>query len=396
MSDELAEIRALAPDPSAPSEEATIKARASLEEAIARERARSFLHERLERRFSRRRGQGRRTGSWPMRSLALALGLLAAGAAGVGVTRSGAPSAGPSSAVAALSKLAAAAAVQPAAVPGRGQYLFVGSHTQAVYKQDGCTILSSGREELWLGPDSSGFQHSVRDLPRLLSRRHAAACKDSLRRKAKAEGVGVSGTAFAAGCGGNAPAALQRLPTSSVALRAALERETIPQLGGRPAPAEAVASSLFQKIGALLGEGSASPALRAALYEVASRLPGVKLDGAVRDPSGRPGLGLEITNQGGATTIDNIRVRTELILDPASTALLAINSSSSPARFGAASSFWRVYTRTAIVNGLPRGIPTHLGPGCEHTNSYATGNSRRVSPHLWITTGLQARPTGRR
>lgn len=69
-------------------------------------------------------------------------------------------------------------------------------------------------------------------------------------------------------------------------------------------------SELFTWVGDYLRETPAPPELRAALYEVASRIPGVTLVGPTTDSVGRPGIGI---SRGGE----------ELIIDPRDGALLA-------------------------------------------------------------------------
>jgi hypothetical protein len=68
-------------------------------------------------------------------------------------------------------------------------------------------------------------------------------------------------------------------------------------------------------VGDLLRETTAPPPLRAALYEVAARIPGVQLVGAVRDPAGRRGVAVALVDEQG--------IRSELVFDPETSALLA-------------------------------------------------------------------------
>ena len=85
-----------------------------------------------------------------------------------------------------------------------------------------------------------------------------------------------------------------------------IEDRTI--VGGPPGDAET-----FTLVGDLLRETYASPAVRAALYEVAADLPGVELVGNVRDASGRPGI---------AVAYDHDGARNELIFDPETAVML--------------------------------------------------------------------------
>lgn len=58
-------------------------------------------------------------------------------------------------------------------------------------------------------------------------------------------------------------------------------------------------TELFAAVGDLLRRSPASPALRAALYEVAARVPGVRLGGTVTDAAGRSGTAVERTDPDG-------------------------------------------------------------------------------------------------
>jgi len=75
-------------------------------------------------------------------------------------------------------------------------------------------------------------------------------------------------------------------------------------------------NEMFVLIGDDLRETSASPAERAALYEVAARIPGVELVGNVTDPAGRTGVAVAMTD----TTN---KMRQTLIFDPQTAQLLA-------------------------------------------------------------------------
>jgi len=79
-------------------------------------------------------------------------------------------------------------------------------------------------------------------------------------------------------------------------------------------------TSLYNEMFVLVGDdlrGTAtSPAQRAALYDVAARIPGVELVGNVTDSTGRPGVAVAMTDE---TT----HIRQVLILDPTTSQLLA-------------------------------------------------------------------------
>ena len=101
---------------------------------------------------------------------------------------------------------------------------------------------------------------------------------------------------------------LTDLPTDPNALEAVLR-------SGQAIPWRTTDDQLFLLIGSLLQQGNASPALRSALFEVASRLEGVELGGEVTDPLGRDGVGL---------ALDGADARSQLVFDPTTSQLLAI------------------------------------------------------------------------
>ena len=76
---------------------------------------------------------------------------------------------------------------------------------------------------------------------------------------------------------------LYALPTDSRALERKLRATSLK--GGRDDNSE-----LFTLVGSLISESPAPPALRKALWEIAARIPGVTLVGAVKDSIGRPGI----------------------------------------------------------------------------------------------------------
>jgi hypothetical protein len=75
----------------------------------------------------------------------------------------------------------------------------------------------------------------------------------------------------------------------------------------------------------LLDPSATTPAQRAALYEVAARIPGVELDGRARDRAGRPGIAVSIRNEPDGRT-------DRLIFDPGTGVLLAGEEVALPGR----------------------------------------------------------------
>ena len=98
---------------------------------------------------------------------------------------------------------------------------------------------------------------------------------------------------FPAGSRGLTWDQLYALPTESHALETTL-RAGIDDRPGKPSDQDA---ELFVIVGDLLRESPAAPPLRKALWEVAARIPGVTLVGAVTDRAGRPGVAVELGDQ---------------------------------------------------------------------------------------------------
>ena len=98
--------------------------------------------------------------------------------------------------------------------------------------------------------------------------------------------IPLGSTVFPAGSIGLTWDQLYALPTNPGALERDLRRDI---KGAGPDDN----SELFTIVGDLLRESPAPPALRKALWEVASRIPGVILVGAVTDSAGRAGVAVE-------------------------------------------------------------------------------------------------------
>lgn len=196
------------------------------------------------------------------------------------------PPGGPASAAAVLRAAAATAARQPAAViPGPGQYLYL----KDVEMKGGGTMPArcqtmTGQE--WMAADRSG--HQTGQFP--------AGCGHGFSQRWPAN-------AIPHGSIGSWPLDLlawQGLPDSPAALERAIVRryETSPRLR--------ISSGTFVYAAALL-QLDAPPALRAALFHVLERLPGVQALGPATDRLGRHGIAVGLTTDG---------TRNELIFNP--------------------------------------------------------------------------------
>jgi hypothetical protein len=110
----------------------------------------------------------------------------------------------------------------------------------------------------------------------------------------------------------------------------------------------------FVHIGDLLLETYARPALRAAPYQAAALIPGVRLLGTVRDHYGRNGLGVAYRN--------NV-----LVFNPRTAELVAERTIGAPD--------WTVYLASRVVNRLPRRSPLPRTPPCGNHGGYVTHTS---------------------
>lgn len=211
-------------------------------------------------------------------------------------------------AAAVLRHAAQAAASQPAtAPPGPGQFVYTKSEGEyentAVLDQQAINFFQTQTREIWIGPDGSGRIRESDGAPRFATHADEAAWIAAGKPDLTGDRSGTNDTF---GPGGLSYLDLSKLPTDPAALKPLIEDRTIE--GGPPGDAET-----FTIIGDLLRETYASPALRSALYTVASELPGVELIGATRDHLGRSGTAVAYVSHG---------FRHELIFEPQTSVLL--------------------------------------------------------------------------
>jgi hypothetical protein len=239
-------------------------------------------------------------------------------------------SGGPSSAAAAVLRQAArTAASQPAtAPPGPNQFIY--TKIKAVWAgiSDGLTkVHRKGSRhprfvgpmhlvaiqfrpvtrEDWIRPDGSGRYHEVGGHLQFIRSRDRAYAEKNYSRK-YIEGYTENGKHGPERPNYNQ---LSNLPTDPAQLKQLIESRTVES--GPPGTFET-----FQIIGDLLRDTDAPPALRSALYTIASQLPGVRLIGPTHDQLGRPGTGVANDFHG---------QRDELIFDPQNSGLLAEQTS---------------------------------------------------------------------
>jgi hypothetical protein len=224
----------------------------------------------------------------------------------------GHPGGAPNAAAAALLRAARVAATQESTpLPSPGQYVY--TKTEAVYESDWAdvgpnhdqyfSVLTPVVREAWIGTDGSGRLLETNGTPTFLTEHDrsvwlAAGRPDLGGNKTHDESYRPGGLFYLD---------LTKLPTDPGELRTMIEERKVE--GGPPGDAET-----FTIIGDLLRETYAPPELRAALYQIASELPGVELIGNVKDPVGRDGIAVAYPNDG---------ILHELIFDPNTSALLA-------------------------------------------------------------------------
>jgi hypothetical protein len=121
--------------------------------------------------------------------------------------------------------------------------------------------------------------------------------------------------------------------------------------GGPNTPAE-----LFVNVGDLLRETDAPPAIRAALYQAAALIPGVRLLGTQTDPTGQSGVGVGFYASGQLTS--------ELIFDPQTSVMLAEETLGADGKVTS----WQSYMQQKIVDSLPN-YPLYQGPNDQTTTT---------------------------
>lgn len=359
----------------------------------SREAARALLLERI----LGAEDPARRSGRWRWRhpgrrSLSLAAGVAAAAIVAVSVGVFGGGGSGVQSAAAeVLHQEADIAASLPPRTPQPGQQLFTRSkeaHLTISFREGPSVAAAIQRRlelhpnegvqqpvwsayipverQMWIGASGSGQIREVSGKARFLSvQQHAAwvaAGSPPLPRPGTVRTEHFAGH----GLSGLYASRLDHLPTEPIALRRWIEAHDLPgasmsapgSTSTAQPPVRSPEAKTFGAIGFLLGESVGPPALRAALYEVAAELPGVRLLGRVADPVGRKGVGVAYTDRQHGQ-------RLELIFDPATSTLLGeCWIVTSPKRSGIAVPSDTVFGYTAyleskVVDSATSGTPRH-------------------------------------
>jgi hypothetical protein len=203
-------------------------------------------------------------------------------------------------------------------VSSEGRYRYTRSENAylatSVEQGGSFTVLGPHLREMWIAPDGSGRLRERSGEPIFLGPRDREAWE--ALGSPKLWESGTSSETF--GSGGLHYEDFSGLSTDPDELYQQIERRAADgKPSGVPVPEGApVAVNMFAIVGDLLRETVAPPDLRAALYEVAARIPGVELVGEVTDPAGRLGVAVAMNDEPDA-------VRQELVFDPETAELLA-------------------------------------------------------------------------
>lgn len=254
---------------------------------------------------------------WRLTSLTVAAALIAAFVLAVSL-RGGA--ADPASAAAAVLQKAArlaAASGGPRALRS-GEYWY----TKSLWTTNGVTVsdpstpggvavipaaLTTTERQSWIGPDRPGVV--VTRIVRPITFLTPAARRQWVRLGRPAQVPQRSRMSLPRDGFGRPYKELLALPTNVDALQRMLEREA-----GRGSSSWRQ-HEVFTEIGDLLREEPLPAPVRAALYRVAARIPGIRMLGLRRDAIGRPALAVALDDSYDGT-------RDELLFDPRTAALL--------------------------------------------------------------------------
>jgi len=213
-----------------------------------------------------------------------------------------------SAAAAQLNAFASIAALTQAPAPlADGQYAYTRSEIAWSMGTDGGWAIVPRTREIWIGADGSGrIAESISGEPIWLERPDGEL-EDLLLDHATINESFGPGELFLSDVGfGLTPERMAELSVNPDAL-AEMVRARAGQVDN-PLDYQS-----FVVVGDLLRESNLSPAFRAAVYQVAARIPNVVLVGEVIDSSGRPGI---------AVAMDYRGVRHELVFDAGTAGLL--------------------------------------------------------------------------
>ncbi len=264
----------------------------------------------------------------------------------------------PSSLAAALGALASTAAAQPPVLaPGPGQFQYTDSvalnwvDTYNNSPAKSYNVSYTERRQIWVASNGSGRIVEAYSDPHLGSAKDVAgwiaAGRPSLRIPRADSKYGPHQLSMG-------PSGLADLPTNTRALARLVFTGKID--GGPISSGED-----FVRIGDLMRETDASPALRAAIFKVAQLIPGAKLLGTVTDQRGRRGIAIAHLQ---AHPRQAQIVKSVLIFDHKTSALLAEETFVTDTRTGKTALIaWTDYLKFGVVGS--RTSTTPLAPGAK-------------------------------
>ena len=290
--DDLEFLKTHAPSTESPGDVATTKARDALRVRMDAEEAPQE---------ARRRGPRRHAWRW----VGVAAACVAVAAVAASFLFAGSPARPDTAAAAALHQAAETARKQPIPAPlASGQYAYTKSKgvfmtSTAAEGQPKMSTHTPFVREVWMGEQS-----------RL---READGKAEFVTAQDRANWIAAGSPDFFGDPGTSVdplgPYTPLDLPTDPDALFAELKTKAAGHGTG-------LYNEMFVLAGDALRETATSPAQRAALYDVASRIPGVELAGNVTDSAGRSGVAVAMTD---ATS----HIRQLLVFDPKTSQLLA-------------------------------------------------------------------------
>jgi len=240
-----------------------------------------------------------------------------------------------------LDAVAAIAAAAPSTVPGPGEYAYTTRRFGIAGRSLDCT------QEWWIAQDGSGRVQQHGELCAPVERRSGGNGLDA--RFGPGEATRVYVELFAPGF----TASPEDLPTDPHRLESALDRVLRGLADTEPGELEdpiARSDGMLAMIEQALANPLASPTLRSALYRVAARLPGVKLNHDVTDPAGRRGSAITLNRLD--RRVAGKRDITELIFDPTTSRSLATRLTDTVEDTQYRSTTYHVYLEQATVDSL--------------------------------------------
>ena len=219
----------------------------------------------------------------------------------------------PSAAAAEFQKLAHVAAANGLTTPlAPGQYEYtmsLGQGQETFADQPQFVVNYTGDRQIWIGADGSGrIVQTYSDFVFPTPTDHANWVAQGQPNLA---GGGTNQT-YGPGQLSTGPTNEWKLPTDVATLSGLISHRSIE--GGPVGPAED-----FVQVGDLLRETNAPAAVRSALFQVASQIPGVQLLGSLATPQGATGVGLGYAN---SAQSDGRYEISELVFDPTTSQLI--------------------------------------------------------------------------